>query len=349
MRIANLRYLAWLGLSGLVLVGQPGVVDAQSSGVAFYVVAHQDDWQLFMNAFNNDVTTPPKKIVLVYTTAGSACGPEDNNPQGHTMPHYMAREVGAEAAARALADQTDQSPGRMDSVVLTGDNQQHSILRYIFRNTVSYFLRLPESSDNPFCCFGDEENKVFKTPCLLTLQSGNVNFPTLPAVDDSTTYQSWKDLVLTLKALVTSEAGSAQNSALSFNIQDPDKVANDQDNPDHYATGAAILEVTNDFPGANITLYCEYSTFLNPANVLCRSDAPPDDSNCGMLQNKSAVFAATAFAIAELGWLPNTWDPKSNPPHTGWLSRLYQRPPTGDSNYCLARQHRVPLVRGFAP
>src|SRR5689334_15682063 len=142
MTIATLRYLAWfLGLSGSVLFGQPAVVHADSSKVAFYVVAHQDDWQLFMNPFDN-VTTPPAaptKMVFVYTTAGGACGPDGNNPGGHPVPFYIAREVGAQAAARALADtnQTDLASGQMDNMSFTGDNQPHLIRRYVFRNTVS--------------------------------------------------------------------------------------------------------------------------------------------------------------------------------------------------------------------
>jgi len=357
--MATLRHLVWfLGLSGLVLVGQPVIVQAQSGRVAFYVVAHQDDWQLFMNAFK-DVTTPPSKIVFVYTTAGGACGPDGNNPEGHPIPFYLARELGAQAGARALAaaNQADQALASMDNVLLTGDlNHQHSVRRYIFRNTVSYFLRLPESGNNPFCCDGSDTE--INNPCLLTLQSGSTKFPTLTAVDGSATYQSWKDLVLTLTSLVRKEADQAQNSDLSFNIQDPDKDANQFDNPDHYATGTAMLQVTHDFfPGASVTLYCEYSTALNPANVSCLPDVPPGESNCNILQNKSAVFATSSLALADSSW-PSSWDPQRNPTHTSWLSRLYSRPPSGPQNYCLAPHvlpfaalhiDIVPLIHGFAP
>jgi hypothetical protein len=49
MKITTLGYLAWfLGLIGSTLVGQPVDVYAQSRRVAFYVVVHQDDWQLFI-------------------------------------------------------------------------------------------------------------------------------------------------------------------------------------------------------------------------------------------------------------------------------------------------------------
>ena len=357
MIIVALRYLVrLLGLSGSILIVLLTTVGAQSGRVAFYVVAHQDDWQLFMNAFN-DLTTPPTKIVFVYTTAGGACGPDGNNPEGHPIPFYIAREAGARAAARALAasNQTDQATTLIDSVLLPGDQSQpHSVLRYTFRNTVSYFLRLPESGNNPFCCNGSDAE--IKTPCLLTLQSGNSDFPNLTAVDGTTTYESWKDLLLTLTSLIKKEAGQAQNSDLSFNVQDPDEDANQFDNPDHYATGAAMLQIIQDsFPGARVTLYCEYSTTLNSPNVLCTPDAPPQGANCVILENKSAVFAASSLGLADSSW-PSAWDPQSDPSHTAWLSRLYSRSAAGPQNYCQAphfipfrRRHPVPLVNGFAP
>jgi hypothetical protein len=366
MTIATLRYLVWfLSIGGSILVGQTRDVYAQSkTKVAFYVVAHQDDWQLFMDAFN-DLTTP--KIVFVYTTAGSACGPAGNNPKGHPIPEYIARELGAQAAARALAntDRNDQAAGHIESATFAGDNQQHSILRYVFRNTVSYFLRLPESGNVPFCCDGKKDD--IKNPCLLTLQSSNPEFPTLTAVDGSTTYTSWNDLVLTLTSLVRAEADPAQSSDLSFNIQDPDHEANPEDNPDHYATGDAMVKVVESFEGAKVTLYCEYYTVVIPANTLCRADDPTQTTNCGTLENKSAIFAATSFAIADGSW-SSTWDPKKSPNHVNWLPRTYSRPLKGPPKYChpgvaaftaagdldeaarrAAVQRMIPLTHGFAP
>jgi hypothetical protein len=354
------HHLAWFVVClVLLLAGGPSIVCAQSDRVAFYVFAHADDWQLFTNPFN-DVTTPPTKIVFVHTTAAGACASDGNNPEGHLVPLYIALEEGAKAGARALADanKTDYVAPHTDSVLLKGSlSNQHSVLRYTFRNTASYFLRVPEAGNNRFCCNGSDNN--IKTPCLVTLQSGSSAFPTLTAVDGSTTYQSWGDFLLTLTSLVKMEAGQAQTSSLSFNIQDPDTNANEFDNPDHYATGAAMLEVTGAFPQARVTLYCGYSLSLNPSNVLCTSDTPPIGSNCTILQNKSALLAATSLAIADSSW-PSLWDPDLNPNHTDWLSRTYSRPPGGSHNYCLAPHFlsltgtpatpfAIPLIHGFAP
>ena len=60
--------------------------------VTFYVVAHADDWQLFMNpdAFK-DITMPDSKVVFIVTTAGDA-GKEDN--------YWKAREEGMKSSIR---------------------------------------------------------------------------------------------------------------------------------------------------------------------------------------------------------------------------------------------------------
>jgi len=349
-------FARFVGLLVLMSVQSPPVF-AQSDRVAFYVFAHADDWQIFTNPFA-DVTTPPMKIVFVHTTAAGACGADGNNPQGHLVPLYIAFEEGAKAGARALADanQTDYASPHTDNVLHHGSLNSHFVLRYTFRNTVSYFLRLPEAGNNQFCCNGSDGH--IQAACLVTLQSANATFPTLTAVDGSTTYQRWQDLVLTLTSLVKTEAIHTRNSDLTFNIQDPDSNANEFDNPDHYATGAAMLEVTQAFPQAKVTLYCGYSLALNPSNVLCNPDSPPVGPNCTILQNKAALLATTSLAISDLSW-PSLWDPDLNPNHTDWLSRMYSRPPGGPQNYCLAphfplpslaaRKFAIPLVNGFAP
>src|SRR5262245_5468242 len=71
--------------------------------VSFYFAAHEDDWQLFMNpsAFQ-DVADPKTKTVFVHTTAGDAGA--GTGTAGRKHPYYLARENGAEAAIRFMAD-----------------------------------------------------------------------------------------------------------------------------------------------------------------------------------------------------------------------------------------------------
>src|SRR5690348_6845283 len=65
---------------------------AQFAEVSFYVVAHADDWQLFMhpNVFN-DLITPSGKVVFIITTAGDA---------GANELFWAAREEGMKSSIR---------------------------------------------------------------------------------------------------------------------------------------------------------------------------------------------------------------------------------------------------------
>ena len=117
---------------------------ARPDKVSFYFAAHEDDWQLFMNpsAFK-DVIKDAAKTVFVHVTAGDAGAGTGTN--GRRFPYYRARENGAEAAIRFMAD-ADSIPGeRTESYA---EFNGHRIYRIAYRNTVSYFLRVPDG--NPF-------------------------------------------------------------------------------------------------------------------------------------------------------------------------------------------------------
>jgi hypothetical protein len=77
--------------------------------VSFYFAAHEDDWQLFVNpsAFQ-DVMNGAAKTVFVHLTAGDAGLGVGKGGRKH--PFYLARENGAEAAIRFMAD-AEATPG----------------------------------------------------------------------------------------------------------------------------------------------------------------------------------------------------------------------------------------------
>jgi hypothetical protein len=77
---------------------------AQENSTLFYTVAHQDDWQLFMNpnAYHDARVADNSKVVFIYLTAGDASngrGPLD----GRRTPYYLARELGAYRATQFVA------------------------------------------------------------------------------------------------------------------------------------------------------------------------------------------------------------------------------------------------------
>ncbi len=76
---------------------------ADYARLSFYVVAHQDDWQLFMGYYaHNDISDKNSKTVFIYTTSGNG-GIIGNKGHGEgfggcdncTMPYFKSREMGA--------------------------------------------------------------------------------------------------------------------------------------------------------------------------------------------------------------------------------------------------------------
>src|SRR5262249_59027470 len=65
--------------------------DPPSRKVSFYVVAHEDDWQLFMNpsAFK-DITGGAATTVFIHVTAGD--DGMGTGTGGRKQPYYLARE-----------------------------------------------------------------------------------------------------------------------------------------------------------------------------------------------------------------------------------------------------------------
>ena len=69
--------------------------------LSVFVVAHPDDWQLFMNpdAFHA-MNEPHEKAVFVHVSAGDA----GQGVGGEPTPYYLAREEGALRAIRFMAN-----------------------------------------------------------------------------------------------------------------------------------------------------------------------------------------------------------------------------------------------------
>ncbi|HEY2758685.1 MAG TPA: hypothetical protein VGJ01_23495, partial [Pseudolabrys sp.] len=174
---------AWIALAVLIAVPAMAEDAPRSDKVSFYFAAHEDDWQLFMNpsAFQ-DVIGGAAKTVFIHMTAGDAGLGIGSGGRKH--PFYLARENGAENAIRFMAD-ANGAPS--ESVTSHVTFNGHSIYRVAYRNTVGYFLRVPDGnwSGDGYYDTGFES--------LRRLNSGENDV--LRAVDGSTTYRGWRDLV----------------------------------------------------------------------------------------------------------------------------------------------------------
>jgi hypothetical protein len=240
--------------------------------VSFYFAAHQDDWQLFMNpsAFE-DVTTAATKVIFIHMTAGDAGLGTGNG--GRRFPYYRAREHGAELAIRFMAD-TDGGP-----TVKSASYEQingRAVYRMTYRNTVSYFFRLPD---------GNPEGLGYATTGNQSLRLlAEAKITGLRAVDGSARYSSWADLVSTLRTVLDLERGKAAH--VSLNVGELDDRINPGDHSDHRMTAIAALEAAQSLRCARRVFYVNYASARLPENL----DTKQRDL-------ASAVYAVTASGV----------------------------------------------------
>jgi GlcNAc-PI de-N-acetylase len=282
-RMLTLRRVANACLAAVVLGASPALADgrARPDKVSFYFAAHEDDWQLFMNpsAFE-DVTGEAVKTVFVHVTAGDAGLGTGTADRSH--PLYLARENGAEEAVRFMAD-AKAVPGR--DLVSTMPFSGHPIYRVSYRNTVSYFLRLPDG--NPLGT--GYAHTGFQS--LKRLADGDND--TLAAVDGSTVYHGWKDLVGTLRAIIKYERGQA--ALVQLNVAELDPHINPGDHSDHLMTAKAATEAARHLSCVRILSYVDYASSRLPENL----DMQQRDM-------ASSVFAVTLAGVQALGQ-PTSW------------------------------------------
>ena len=270
------------------LIGVLGIVQAQAAladangprprppeKVAFYFAAHQDDWQLFMNpAAFKDVTAANTKTVFVHTTAGDAGLGVGSGGRKH--PFYLARDNGAESAIRFMADGENEPAA---SVSGFRSFNGHEIYRVIYRNTVTYFLHLPDGSPS------GQGYPDTGFELLQRLAEGKI--PDIAAVDGSTIYYGWNDLVATVHAIVDFERGSAPR--VQLNVAERDPRINPHDHSDHLMTAKAALDAVKKLGCANRAYYVDYASADLPENLH------------GHLRDlTSSVFAVTSAGVRAL-------------------------------------------------
>ena len=186
--------------------------------VSFYIVAHADDWQLFMNPnVYLDLINRENKVVIIITTAGDA---------GSNQEYWAAREEGCKSSVRfCLAPHSS-----IDEWAGTKEINQHVIQYWCANNVSCYFFRLPD---------GNLDGQGFSSNYYQSLtRLKSLETVTLTALDYSTIYQNWTDFCVTLNGIIDYESkGSAD---VWINYLNPDQECNPNDHPDHCATGQAV-------------------------------------------------------------------------------------------------------------
>jgi hypothetical protein len=152
----------------------------------------------------------------------------------------------------------------------------HSIYRVSYRNTVSYFLRVPDGSPQGT----GYEGTGFQS--LKRMADGDNNI--LSAIDGSTVYHGWNDLVSTVRKIVDFERGRAP--AIQFNVAELDARINPNDHSDHLMTAKAALDAVQDLACVRRVYYVDYASSRLPENL-----------NAQQRDMESSVFAVTLAGV----------------------------------------------------
>ena len=240
--------------------------------VSFYFAAHEDDWQLFMNpAAFQDVINGAAKTVFIHMTAGDAGLGVGSGGRKH--PFYLARENGAETAIRFMADADDIPAERVAGPMSFNG---HLIYRVSYRNTVSYFLRVPDGN-----ALGTGYYETgFQS--LKRLADGDID--TLSAIDGSAVYHGWSDLTETVRKIVDFERG--RTGAVQLNVAELDARINPFDHSDHLMTAKAALDAVSDLACVRRVYYVDYASSKLPENL-----------NAEQRDMESSVFAVTTAGV----------------------------------------------------
>lgn len=250
----------------LVAVGW-GSSEAQSServshvsnpSVNVVLVAHQDDWQLFMGDIIAKQIRTGKPVVFVYLTAGD---------DGRDSLYWATRERAAlesthVAAALAAADPTDN---QCSTVNVRG----HAIRRCTIANTESYFFRLPDGRRNGAGFAGHSYQSLRK---LRSKRTASIS-----AVDGSAAYDSWADLTNTVAELI---GESSADRIVTIHTSDPSVVVNPHDHFDHRMAGLLVADSRRKHKW-NVAYYTGYALASRAAN---RSN--------DQMREKTALFMA---------------------------------------------------------
>ena len=225
---------------------------------SFYFAAHQDDWQLFMNpsAFL-DVRGARTKTVFVHLTAGDAG--VGMGLRGRKHPFYLARENGAEAAIRFMADANEMP---VEKIAERKTFNGHSIYRVSYRNTVSYFLRVPDGNGTG-SGYPETGNQSLRR--LADGQSDR-----LRAIDGRRSIEAGTISLSTLRALIDYERAGVP--AVQINVGETDPVINPGDHSDHQMTAKAALDAIKNLACARRQYFVDYAS-VRPAREPRRETA----------------------------------------------------------------------------
>jgi len=183
-----------------------------------FVVAHQDDWQLFMGDVVAERIRAGHSVSFVYLTAGD---------DGRDSLYWQTRERAALQSTRIAI-----GPDAADSTAVrcsTTEVLEHTIHKCMIANTESYFIRLPDGKRNGVGFARHDYQSLRK------LRGKKI--AAIVAVDGSAAYHGWQDLMVTMSNLIGTSSAATE---IVVHANDPNVAANPHDHFDHRMAGLLV-------------------------------------------------------------------------------------------------------------
>jgi LmbE family N-acetylglucosaminyl deacetylase len=233
-----------------------------------FVVAHQDDWQVFMGDMASKILRTGTQATFIYLTAGD---------DGRDSAYWQTRELAALQSTQVAMWRPTGMGGISCASVIVGE---HAVRKCSIGNVDSYFLRLPDGRRNGtgFSRYGHQSMRLLRTKKI----------PKITSVDGSATYRSWAELVTTVHQLMDDRSGRK----VLVHTTDPSKAANPHDHFDHRMAGLLVEELRRPY-----ALEARYYT-----GYALATRAPNRTSE--QIREKTAVFLAYD---AEMMRVDKTW------------------------------------------
>lgn len=211
--------MTWIaGVLGIALAAAPiRSLSNQPEQIDVILVAHQDDWQLFMGDVVTQRLHTGKRGVFVYLTAGD---------DGRDSVYWQTRERGALQSTRVAAGIPSTDPISCSTVQI----QAHSVRRCAVGNTESYFFRLPDGSRDGkgFAPYGYQSLRKLRTKRISEIS----------AIDRSASYRGWADLMATVGEIVDRDS-----AGVTIHTSDPSIARNPHDHFDHRMAGLLVADL----------------------------------------------------------------------------------------------------------
>ena len=224
------------------------VQQVSNKGVDVAVIAHADDWQVFLGDAIVERIKAGRRPVFIYLTAGD---------HGRDSLYWQQREIAALQSTRVALGGAPLTSAECDTVHLGA----HVIRRCTLGPSQSFFLRLPD---------GNRSGRGFARNQFESLRKLRSTLgATMHAVDSSASYASWQDLASTVSGLVRMVADSMNARDIVLHTTDPSVRVNPHDHYDHRMAGKLTesLLMANDWSGRYYIGYALATRASNRSSV----------------------------------------------------------------------------------